>query len=711
MMSMGRYLFFILLLCSASVGVFSQDSILRRCGTVERLEEKFNRNPSLRSRFEKQRLEFNNLVYAQRASGLRLEGGIYYIPVVFHIVLNNPAIVTDAQVQAQLDTLNKAFAGTNGDSVKIPDYFKALAGKSAIRFCLAQRTPQGAPTTGIHRVSTTRSSFSNTTEGVKYSSTGGTDGWNNQQYLNVWICVLSNGILGYSSFPDDGTPQEQGVAIDYRTLPGGSFSSYNAGKTLAHETGHFFNLYHIWGDDNGACTGTDYVDDTPAQANSTTTCLSGVRYDNCTRTGNGIMYQNYMDYSTDACLVMFTSQQVQRMQAALTTYFASLGASDACQPVSLYEYNAELTSIFYPGQRLCTNSFSPVITFKNLGSKALTSLVITTAINNVQVQSYQWTGLLEYYGEQTITLPSITVEPGIYPVLIRVSRPNNLEDEVPGDDALSVVTQFYPAVATLAESFETAQFPPLGWDIVNTDNENTWEKTNGAAAAGSNAVVMKNYGTTMLSGDFLRTPELNLSQVDSAYLTFRIAATSASTSAMRTALPDTFSVLLSQDCGITYTSLYNKSGSGLSTTNYQSTDAYTPLQSEWRKDSVNLTGYIGKGDFMIAFRNGSGGQNNIYLDDIQLRKVIINPNLKEKGILITPNPAKSSITIQFYPPPVGLRSITLYTLAGQKIMEQQVNNSSANLYVMDIGGHPAGTYVVVLRFQDKIIQRKIIKIN
>src|SRR5690349_21084402 len=106
MMSMGRYLLFILLLNIAFAGLNAQDSI-RRCGSVERLEEKFNRSPALKARFEQQRLEFNNLVRSQRASALRLEGGIYYIPVVFHIVLPNPAIVTDAQVKAQLDTLNK----------------------------------------------------------------------------------------------------------------------------------------------------------------------------------------------------------------------------------------------------------------------------------------------------------------------------------------------------------------------------------------------------------------------------------------------------------------------------------------------------------------------------------------------------------------------------------------------------------------------------
>ena len=182
---------------------------------------------------------------------------------------------------------------------------------------MAQRTPDGENTNGIDRFRTTKKSFSNDKDSVKHAALGGVDIWDGTKYFNVWICTLSNGLLGYGTFPNDGAPLGQGVVIDYRTLPGGSFKNYNEGKTLTHESGHYFNLYHIWGDDGGACTGTDYVDDTPNQGNSTSNCPSGLKTDNCTTDGNGILYQDYMDYSFDPCLLLFTNGQVVRMESAL----------------------------------------------------------------------------------------------------------------------------------------------------------------------------------------------------------------------------------------------------------------------------------------------------------------------------------------------------------------------------------------------------------
>src|SRR6266542_460753 len=269
-----------------------------KCGTMQRLAIKFESSAVFKRRFEQKRNEFNKAVksgyYKFLKNNNRIET-IYTIPVVFHIVLKNPSAVTDAQIQAQLDTLNKNFLGINADTAKIPSYFKSLFGKSSIQFCLAQRTPDGDYTTGIERITTTTNSFSSNDDGVKHASSGGANIWNGDKYYNVWICTLSNGVLGYATFPEDNITDEQGVVIDYRTLPGGSFTSYNTGKTLCHETGHYFNLYHVWGDDNGTCMGTDYVDDTPNQANSTSACYTGIKTDNCTPDGNGIMYQNYMD--------------------------------------------------------------------------------------------------------------------------------------------------------------------------------------------------------------------------------------------------------------------------------------------------------------------------------------------------------------------------------------------------------------------------------
>ena len=127
----------------------------RNCGTMELLQNKFKLHPALKVSFEKHEQNFQRLVEQRRklASSERVLATPVIVPVIFHIVMQNPSVVTEAQVLAQLDTINKDYAGLNGDSVRIPAYFKSLFGKSGISFCLAQRTPTGEPTkasTGLH---------------------------------------------------------------------------------------------------------------------------------------------------------------------------------------------------------------------------------------------------------------------------------------------------------------------------------------------------------------------------------------------------------------------------------------------------------------------------------------------------------------------------------------------------------------------------------
>ena len=684
--------------------------ITEQCGTIQRLQLKFERNPALKARFEKQREIFNKSVLQRRTANVQRVSATIYIPVIFHIVLPNPNVVTDVQILAQLDTLNKDFFGINGDSVKIPSYFKSLFGKSGIQFCLARRTPDEEETSGIDRSATTQSSF-DIDDGVKHTSSGGVASWNTENYFNVWITALSNKLLGYATFPDDGSPDEQGVVIDYRGLPGGSYAGYNTGKTLTHETGHYFNLYHIWGDDDGTCTGTDYVDDTPNQANSSGACYSGIHTDNCTINGNGIMFQNYMDYTPDACLVMFTTDQVNRMEAASTGYRSSLFSSDGCQPPVFKNYDVQLTSIDHPDQRLCSPAFIPVITVKNKGLQTITSLQILLVIDDAVVLNYNWTGSLAHGVTTTVTMPSMNTTTGAHTLTVEASKPNNNTDEEPGDNALSKSFQYYEPVMSVSEGFEGAVFPPPGWDIVNPDKSNTWQRMTGVAKTGNASVIINNYENDDVGQkDDLRLPAVYIpSTVDSAFLSFQVAAATYTTTGTINNNWDTLEVLISKDCGLTYTSIYKNWGSSLITKTAAITDAFVPTSNEWRKDSINLAGYISENNLVIAFRNTSGHENNIYLDDINLRTVSINPNLKRQGFLVTPNPTKGIIAVQFYPQPTNLKSIQIFNLSGQKITELKAAGGANNYYSFNISQQAKGTYIVRAIFSDKVLIKKIIK--
>jgi hypothetical protein len=702
-------------------GVFAQKNKQaikqEQCATMVRLEEKFKRNPALKPQFYHQLDIFNRSVAEKAArqttendAGAAKPAAVYTIPIVFHIVMSNPGIVTDAQILSQLDVLNKTYSATNTDLSGIPAYFKPLIGTVSFQFCLAQRTPSGDITNGIERTVTRKSSFSNSDDGVKHTRSGGVDIWNGDKYLNVWICVLSNNLLGYGTFPNDGAPLEQGVVIDYHSIPGGSYTNYNEGKTLTHETGHYFNLFHIWGDDNGACTGSDFVDDTPNQGDASTACFTGIKLDSCTKTGDGIMYQNFMDYSFDQCLVMFTKLQAVRMQTSLLTYRSSLTTSDGCTPVVLKTLDAQLKTIDAPVQRICTSSFTPQVTIRNKGTQTLNSLTVETVVDNGTPIIYHWTGSLASLATTAVTLSPVTILSGTHQIKIFVTAPNGGTDQFTGNDTLTTVVQYADAVTSVAESFEGSTFPPAGWDIVNPDQSITWEKVTGVAKTGNASVGINNFNYTSTDEqDYLRLPELNFANADSAFLTFQVAASTYTPVGTAGNNWDTLEVLISKDCGITYASLYKKWGATLVTTATETTESFRPGANEWRRDSINLTPYVNDGKVLLAFRNTNGFENNIYLDDVNVRTITINPNLKAAGFLVTPNPAKSNIAVQFYPNPADLKSIQLFNLFGQKLYEKNISGPGASLYNVDINRYPAGTYIVRVVLADRVLVKKIIK--
>jgi len=694
-------------------GQTNSRTIPERCGTMQTLEIKLQANPQLRQKFESEKARFNTNLRERLNRLSDLPNGnrtMITVPVVFHIVLNNPAVVTNDQIQAQLDTLNKDYAGLNGDSVKIPSYFKTLFGKSGIQFCLARQTPSGEPTNGIERTTTSKTSFSNSDDGVKHVASGGADAWDPSSYFNVWICPLSNGILGYGTFPGGGNDNEQGVAIDYRAIPGGSYAAYNGGKTLTHESGHYFNLYHIWGDDGGTCTGTDFVDDTPNQGTSNSVCPTGIKTDNCTTSGNGIMYQNYMDYTYDDCLVMFTTQQADRMEAALLAYRPSLLISSGCQLPSLYNYDAQLRSVNQPAQRICTNTFAPAITIRNRGTQTLTSLQVTTVVDNASTNSFLWTGSLAPLAFTDITVNAVTVSAGNHVLKVYLSNPNNNADQNIVNDTLTINFLYYPPVSALSESFEGSVFPPVGWDIVNPDEGITWQLANGVAKTGNSSAMMNNFNYSVTGQlDYLRMPGINIpAGTDSAFFSFQVAAATFTNINTSNNVWDTLEVLASTDCGNTFTSLYKKWGSNLVTHTAPVTSSFVPTASEWRKDSINISNYSGTGNLLLAFRNTTATENNIYIDDVNLRTVIINPNLKSRGFLVTPSPTTGAVTVQFYPQPTDVKGIAIFNMNGQKVAEV-IPNGQSNYYLLDIGRYASGVYMVRVVMGNNVLVKKIIK--
>lgn len=260
------------------------------------------------------------------------------IPVVVHVLHRraDEDISTD-QVLSQIDVLNADFRLRNADRSAIPLPFGPLAGDAMVEFALARRAPDGNPTTGITRTRSTAAGFpydgspgasQRLDELVKFAPTG-VPAWPREDYLNLWVCPLEDGLLGYSQFPG-GAPATDGVVIrtDAFGKVGNVMAQYDGGRTCVHEVGHWLNLLHVWGDDGQGCEHSDNVADTPNQGgpNEGTPAYPTL---SCSNGPAGDMFMNFMDYVDDRAMLMFSRGQVERMNATLSGPRASLAVSPA----------------------------------------------------------------------------------------------------------------------------------------------------------------------------------------------------------------------------------------------------------------------------------------------------------------------------------------------------------------------------------------------
>ncbi|HNZ43976.1 MAG: T9SS type A sorting domain-containing protein [Bacteroidales bacterium] len=323
---------FILAILIAFMGTFTAKvQAQRKCGTMEYLELQKADDPGLNLRIDNYEQALQQWI-EKNQDYINSTKGTVTVPVVVHIIYNTAAQnISDTRVQEQIDVLNRDYAGLNTHSMQA--FSSSLKVNTDLQFCLAQRTPSGAATTGIERRQTSVTSFSYSNDGAKYYSTGGLDAWDPTKYMNIWVCPLGDGLCGYAQFPTSGVDATFGVVIHYEFFGvTGATAPYNLGGTTTHEIGHCFNLYHIWGDDGGTCTGSDYCTDVPNQANYTYGVHTGVLTDKCTAKSPGIMYMNFMDYSDDISYANFTPNQKARIAALFASggLLYSLSVSDGC---------------------------------------------------------------------------------------------------------------------------------------------------------------------------------------------------------------------------------------------------------------------------------------------------------------------------------------------------------------------------------------------
>lgn len=619
-----RVLCIVCLVLAVSLAGHAQD----RCGFVEVMQNLHSKK-ILRETDEQFEawMQTRKTKYSARENGAER----YRIPVVVHVIHRDEAVgtgtnISDAQIVSQIGVLNQDFTRANADAANTPAEFQSVAGGMNIEFVLARQTPDGQPTTGIVRARGSKTSWSiNDDAALKATSY-----WPAEDYLNIWVTNLSSTLLGYAQFPvssglsglqdAEDNRLTDGVVIDYTvfgSIDDGAFSldaQFEKGRTATHEIGHYLGLRHIWGDDGGACGGSgDYVADTPDQGNSTSGCPSNPQ----TTCSVHKMFQNYMDYTNDACMNLFTQQQVARMVAVMdnSPRRVTLPASKGLIAPVVYTRNLELTAIASPANEACAGQVTPQISVTNNGSAAVTSARIQLSVNGTaaETQTITFGTPVVTQASASVTFDPVTVAAGSTTLVFQILTVNGSADENAADNTQSVTVSVpYNIGAPFTETFGTW---PVTWKVANSDEGITWASTLAPAAeAGNRAASLNfyNYQNAESAVDVLVTPVFDLSAATSPYLTFDVAYASLPN------FSDGLQVYVLTQCGSStegLTPVYAKAGTSLATA--PGSGAFVPAgASQWRREIVDLRSYIGQAHVQLAFYGINDGGNNLYLDNI-----------------------------------------------------------------------------------------------
>jgi hypothetical protein len=714
----GRIIMAVCLVMCCWVNGWAQD----RCGMIE-IQQNLQNKRSVREsneQFEKWLKQRQVNAAARTTSEDKL-----YIPVVVHVIHRGEAVgvgtnISDEQIVSQIKVLNDDFNRLNADASNTPAEFQSVAGSMTIEFVLAKQDPDGEETNGIVRVRGSRTSWSTSNDGALKA----TSYWPAEDYLNIWVTNLSSTLLGYAQFPvsdlagledADDNRLTDGVVIDYLvfgSIDDGSFDledDFNKGRTTTHEVGHYLGLRHIWGDDDGACGGDgDYVSDTPDQSEESSGCLTHPQ----TTCGVHKMFQNYMDYTDDACMNMFTQEQVNRMITVMenSPRRKTLPESKGLEvPDGTSVRDVALVSITELSPVRCEESATPSLVIRNNGNVDVTSLIVSYSINDGTATTATSSNITGFAPgtEMTFTLPSLNFSAGENTLAVTVSKPNGYNDKNTSDNALSkiVVVNTASDVIPLRQNFD-ASFKDQ-WTLVNPSGGMNWEtiSTNYSQSLYFNAAVNQTEGDAA----WLVSPVLDFSAATTASVFFDLSYRYLSTDGNRNDL-DNLQVLASADCGITYDKvLFDESGTSLSVSN----DAVnsTPTKAEdWKRNYVNLTTFAGQSNVRLAFVFTNGNGNNIYIDNIEFfvsddptPNSVTNPFVVYDSDPITP----SDFYITFN---LAERQSVQYELMdtmGRQIVAQELTDVLNQTYEVNAEHTSTGVYFLRLQIGQNYYTTKV----
>jgi hypothetical protein len=406
-----------------------------RCGTEQYLQSQEEKFPGTIRKLK----ELQQTAHRWAADHPGATRSSFVIPVVVHVIWHsNAENISESKILSQIDVLNEDFNRQNADTSKTPDVWKSVGGNISITFCLAAHAPDGSDTNGITRTYTDKTSFE-TDESMKHNSTGGEDGWPSDYYLNVWVCNLENNnggnhVLGFA-FVDPGGAND-GVVISYNVFGRGESlkQPYDKGRTCTHEVGHWLSLDHTF---SGGCYSADGCDDTPPEFQEVYGCHSFPLLDGCSINYPGVMFMNYMDYTDDECMNLFTLCQCGDIIGMLYASRPLLMTSPAgCVPLK-YNLDASISTVQWPDDTLPGQGFWPTVQLSNHGIDDINFVQINYRVDGQFDSIYKYEGILHSQNSILVTLHAYFTGEDGHMFYAWTSQPNHSADQFIFNDTSS----------------------------------------------------------------------------------------------------------------------------------------------------------------------------------------------------------------------------------------------------------------------------------
>jgi hypothetical protein len=696
-----------------------------RCATVpyqQRLSEKFQL-PENEWQFEQ--WLHTKKVQRNAKRNHRIQS-TYQIPVVIHIIHKGEAIgtgtnISNEQILSQLTVLNNDYQRLNADTVNTPTDFRAVAGSFNIEFVLAKQTPDGLPTSAIIRKAGTRTTWNPDLHDAELKALSY---WPAEDYLNIWVCDLSGDYLGYAQFPVSNLPglesyqsglrTTDGVVFDYKAFGTNDVNplfnlnaKYNKGRTATHEIGHFFGLRHTWGD-NSLCTGTDYVDDTPNQKAATRTCPSTHPLsDDCT---SAKMYQNFLDYTDDACMNLFTVGQVDRMTTILETAprRASLLTSKALQEPELLDYDVAVTELLNIPIVSCASNVTPRVNITNTGKNTLHSITLRYQLDQHPPITRTFTDLEVASGDViTLSLDAFDVTEGKHQLYVIAEEPNGVVDVFEDNNDRILHFEVHSATEEIPLRKTFTNNEPLGnWTIINPTGGMNWAYH----TIEDKPALRFNAYNNIQQGDesWLVSPILDMSQTTSPMVVFDLSY------AYRQGADDIFKVMVFSACGsVLEEILFEEAGVTMANGRSSSIPWNPVLDSHWTTYTLSLRDYISTPNIRLAFIAKNHQGNNIYIRNVEFFVSEDKPQISTKYFSIYPNPTTEDfLKITLNLPDKQLAFVEVYNSFGQQVADLKIEHALNQTIHIDLPQAPSGIYYARVRtssftsrFQKVVIAR------